>query len=766
MRRTIIFFFRALKQRKVTSIVTIGGFAISMAVIIVLASFIINERSYNKSYSNYSNLYRLKRGDNASIPERTIEEVVNIPGVENVCKYFSGSTLYIDGDTKRTGIFYAADDNFLSMFDAFFIYGSLEQADLENTTSIVLTESFSKKHFGNINPIGEAIDFARDEQRFVTGVIKDPPANSSFLYDGFVRIKAPFSKFVYGNDKESFNCINSFFLINSNSDIAAIKEQLSGLLSKLKPFKDEILDLQPFSEVYFDDQIQHDGLKNANVQMIQLLSWIALIIMIVSVINYINLSMAVSSDRIKEICIKKTNGAGRLGIFWQFISESILVCTISMLLALVIALALSSIFYNILGEELSLVNLIDNKQIVWFLFSLIFVVGIVIGLYPAYSASRFSPLALARKTINSKGAIFRNGLTVFQFVVSLALIISLLIINKQIDFVKHKYVGFDTEQLVRIDICRGGKKSSVLKNKLLSLLNIKDVTATGGAPLNIYSTSSGNWDGLPEGVRVDNISALNSDTSFLSTYGIELIKGRNFRASESDVCVINNRLYKELEWDDLTGKKVFKTKVVGVMEDFHFKGMYNPIGSLRLIKADKNFSHLTIRLSTTELSNTISNIRSAFNDVYPGYDFEYKFYDDMFETLYQKEEKVAAGVRIFAIIAIFISCLGLFGLAEFSTKKRTKEIGVRKVNGARIFEIIQMLNTGFVIWVLIAFMIATPLSYYAMGKWLESFAYKTELSWWVFAIAGLIGLGIALLTVSWQSWKAATRNPVEALRYE
>lgn len=399
------------------------------------------------------------------------------------------------------------------------------------------------------------------------------------------------------------------------------------------------------------------------------------------------------------------------------------------------------------------------------LFSLVIFVGLAIGIYPAWITSRHTPVTIIQKTNRIGGVGFRSGLTVFQFVISTALIICLLFLQKQIEYIKYKDVGFDTEQLISLKL-KGGNTSNTLKNKLLSNPKILNVSGTSGTILNIYGQSSGTLNGI----KVDNVSGLHADTSFLSTYGVKLIKGRNFRVSDQNACIINEHMYKKLEYEDILGQKIFGRNLIGVTEDFHFEGMYKPIGNIMISSIPEEnqayVSHLTIRIMGSDMSETLDYIESCFKEVSPGYTFEYKFYDDWFASLYEKEEKQAAGVRIFAIIAIIISCLGLFGLAEFTAKKRIKEIGIRKVNGARISEIMKMLNSGLVTLVSIAMIIAIPISYYVISRWLENFAYKTPLSWWVFALAGVSVLLIALLTVSWQSWKAATRNPVEALRYE
>jgi putative ABC transport system permease protein len=340
-----------------------------------------------------------------------------------------------------------------------------------------------------------------------------------------------------------------------------------------------------------------------------------------------------------------------------------------------------------------------------------------------------------------------------------------MVITRQVKYAKNLDFGFETEQLIKIPVhWKAADKVDVLKERLNSFPGVESSCFTHGTPGGIYSYSQSDEQNKTN--ELGKVSNISSDYSFVETFGLKILEGRNFyEGDKNNVCLINKTAMQQAGWESFEGKQMFGFEVVGLLNDFHYESLYNKIGAL-MVTNQRDVSHFNIRIRPENMSHTLLDIEKGFKEVLPDYEFSFQFYDDYLDSMYQQEEKRADSIRVIVIIAILISCVGLIGLVEFSTKRRIKEIGIRKVNGARISEIMAMLNKDFVKWVAIAFVIATPIAYYTMNKWLESFAYKTELSWWIFALAGLLALGIALLTVSFQSWKAATRNPVEALRYE
>ena len=760
---TLKLFVRSIKREKTLSSITIGGYAISMAVIFILVSFIISEKSINRGFPNIQDIYRVKRGvKNAMIPETLLEDVKrDVPGIKKMCLYSIGEALYKVDDKRITARFAAANDDFLDIFSFHFISKS-GNPTLEVKNNIILTKSFSEQLFGAKNPVGEILE-VENEQLNIVGVITDVPENSSFSFDAITSLNKAVSKNSLGYNDEHHNLFKSFVQLDPKANPGNVNSRISGMLEHWQAFKDEKLTLQPFKEVYFDIPM-NDDMDHANVGMIYLLSSIAVIILFMTIFNYVNLTVSKGYERLSEIGIKKTTGASKRNIFNQFIYESLFISFFAMTLAIFLGTMFSPLFSNILGKKIEIFQLFSQPWILLTGLSVFLIIGFISGLYPALVISGIPPI----KILNHQGVKKRNnraGIIAFQFFITIVLIISLLVINRQITFVKNKDMGFDQELMVKLNLNgNSAPKWEVLKNKLLSNPTIVSVTASHGTPLAIYGTAGGRINDSGD-KKIENVREINVDQDFIKTFGLTLLAGRNIEATDSNTCIINEQLYNELGWEDYEGKKVFESRVVGIVKDFNYLDLKNKIGFLRLKKLDGNPTDLSIKISDN-IAKNMEFIQQQFHEIAPGTPFSYRFYDDWIQSTYQKQEEQAYAIKLFAILAIVIACLGLIGLAENVTNKKIKEIGIRKVNGAKISEILTMLNKDFVKWVGIAFVVAIPIAYYAMHMWLENFAYKTSLSWWIFVLAGLLALGIALLTVSWQSWRAATRNPVEALRYE
>ena len=519
--------------------------------------------------------------------------------------------------------------------------------------------------------------------------------------------------------------------------------------------------LIPYKNVYFDTSLSNDDLAHANVKLVGLLVWLTIVLLILAVFNYINLSVAHNTNRQKEFGIKQTLGARNFNVFIQFIGEAFFTTLAASFAALLIAWFIQPLFVKLFGKGFPVFGIFSSPGLILICLATLVGIAIVSAAYPAWVATKVQAKDLLQKKGTTKAGSFdlRKSLNIIQFAASIIVLVSLMVITRQVKYAKNLDFGFSTEQLIKIPVhWKAADKVDVLKERLNSIPGVESSCFTHGTPGGIYSYSQND--------ELGKVSDITSDYSFVETFGLKIIGGRNFYENDkSDVCLINKTAMQQAGWDSFEGKKMFGFEVVGLLDDFHYENLYNKIGAL-MITNYKNVSHFNIRIRPENMAQTLKDVEKGFKEVLPDYGFSFQFYDDYFDSMYQQEEKRADSIRVIAIIAILISCVGLIGLVEFSTKRRIKEIGIRKVNGARISEVLTMLNRDFVKWVAIAFVIATPIAYYAMNKWLESFAYKTTLSWWIFALAGLLALGIALLTVSWQSWKAATRNPVEALRYE
>jgi putative ABC transport system permease protein len=401
-------------------------------------------------------------------------------------------------------------------------------------------------------------------------------------------------------------------------------------------------------------------------------------------------------------------------------------------------------------------------------------VGLISGVGPAVILSEIKPIQVLNSNIvvTGKRNILRNSLTIFQFTTSIVLIICVIIVQRQIQFVKHKDLGFKKEQLLRLDMPdiqeRDISKIMVMLEELRKSAFIKDISVTGAVPGSVNMSMGSNIENTDKNI---SMPCLLVDTTFLRTFGIKVIKGRDLQPGDfGQVCMFNETAYKHFEFDNLDNKRFNNYggfDIIGVVSDFHFRTLHEEIGPAVIIFTPHYWPRaINIRFAQNGIGHGMGFIQEKWEEILPGYPISYQFYDEWFDSMYRSEERFSKTIAFFAILAIVISCIGILGLAIFSSERRIKEIGIRKVNGAKIWEVMVMLNIDFVKWVGIAFVIATPVAWYAMNHWLQNFAYRTELSWWIFALAGLLALSVALLTVSWQSWHAARRNPVEALRYE
>ncbi|MFA6400208.1 MAG: FtsX-like permease family protein [Salinivirgaceae bacterium] len=764
-------YYRNFVKNKSIHIITIGGFAISLALFILISGYVVHEKSFDRSYKNLASMYRIKADDNNAItPISFKDEIIDgVPEIDRICFYTRDEhQMFRLNNKKQDAVFMKATEAFFDVFSVDFLYGDKKSA-LSAKDNIVVTESFAVKYFGKPNPIGETIEMLNGEFKHVVAVIADPQKRTSLNYELIFNTDNEFFGSRYCNNNDCYSMYNTAMVLHPDADTSLVKEKLSAILKKC-PYLNNGIVLQPFNEIYFDTA-SHDEHQHANVRFIQLLSVVAFIILLLSIVNYINLSVASNLNRFKEICIRKTSGAKVRDIVLQFLAESYISCLLALIVSFVLILLFSGFLSTLLQIEFNEMEILKRPVFIVSCFALLLVLGFIVGYLPAKMVSMFNPVQLfQRKSRNSKNSWW-GAFNIFQFAISLFLIISLLVINKQIDFVKSKKLGYEANHLLRIELSGTlPDHAQAIKADLLAKTSIVNASLTTGNPLDLWMVGSGSFKVGGEDVNVSNVSQLPVDESFLKTFEIPLIMGRDFRSTDKNVCIINETFYKSLGWDNIESRNVWGANVIGVISDIHYEDLHKKIGNIQLqFNVDNNnqsFAALNVRIANTDIPETMKTIKSVFQEYDSEVDLNYQFYNDKVDQLYRQEEKQAKAISTFAFIAVFLSCLGLYGKIEFSSRSRIKEIGIRKVNGAKISEIIALLNKDFIQWVVIAFGISIPIAWYAMTKWLQNFAYKTELSWWIFALSGIIALGIAMLTVSWQSWKAASRNPVEALRYE
>ena len=684
----------------------------------------------------------------------------------------SGDKIFFEGEIL------IADSSIFDVFTFPLIVGNPDEA-LAKPNSVVLSRSIAEKYFGKNDPVGKTIQYNRSIDLTVSGIMEDIPLNSHLKFNMIVAMSG--AKAFFGNDflENSLNTVVLTYLLTPHgTNFERFERSARQIADEYNTgFNEgELYHLQPLTSIHLHSDMFGEFAPNSDIKSVYILSTIALLILIIACINYINLSFSINSRRTTELGMRKIIGARRRQLIFLYLSDASVLVGISVIISAVIINDQLSGFSSLVG-----VNLINNysiKSLIPGLALLFLLITMITGLASGWVSSRISPMDTLKKPLGkTNNHIGKQGLLVlFQFGISITLISSALFVYRQMRFIQNLNIGFSKEQLMIIPLNDNKIRSRIVsfKQELTKNPNIISAGATSGLPGEMFWVASIDYEGS-NAQNPETMAYLEIDKDFVKTYGVQLKEGYQIGDTTCPYSgrqyLINESAVKKLGWEKPIGKRfsLYSEKggfVSGIIKDFHFKSLHEKIEPLFLFMRESNYKYLAVKLSTTGISGSVEYIQKLWNKMALDSPFEYSFYDNFYDQLYKKEALFGKIIFIFSTIAILIACMGLFGLAAFFSEKRTKEIGLRKVNGATIFEIMALLNWEFVKWVLIAFIIATPVAWYSMHKWLQSFAYKTELSWWIFALSGIIALGIALLTVSWQSWRAATRNPVEALRYE
>ena len=769
--------FRNLWKDKTTSAINIIGFAFSISICLIIAVYVLHETSFDKFHENYDKIYRVinSEKDQAQIDYTIKDEILReMPEVDNCCHLLlreGNAPVRYEKQIIEINNIASVDKNFFEIFSFPLLYGNPKAPFENNSNSLAISESLSQKLFGNQNPIGEKVNVFNKKEYTVTSVFKDFPERSSIKADIIRNETLEVSK-TSESHCENGKCEykrNIFLVLNNNVDIGNVTEKINSQLASEDKFLKKVY-LQPFKDIYLHNSTHNNPLKQGNLKLIKLLSAIAFITLLLASINYINLSIAQYKKRMKEVGLRKTIGASRRTLIQSFLSESVIITVISIIVALIITGIAFPIFSDIFNLHIRILALIKPVHLIIIGLFILFL-GLINGFFPAIIITSFNPIHLFQKRLMKIGDNYalKNVLTTFQFTVSVILIICVITIFKQLSFIKHKDLGFKDSYLLKLTTYRV-RKLDVLKEELLQSPYILSAGYSSGIPGEI------NWGfgaGLDAKEYDHSVSVIGADENVINTFGFEILEGRNFLSSEKEkACLINETAMKQFGWNNWQDKRFGRREktngfeVVGVIKDFHFGSMYNEIKPIVISFDDHQKSFLSVRLSGGDVAEAMDYIKKTWSKIEPNIPINYAFYDTWFDSMYKKDERLAKMISTFAILAIVISCLGIFGQAILNTSNRVKEIGIRKVNGAESREIISLVTRMFLRWVLLSLIIAIPVGAIVSSKWLESFAYRTSLSWWIFALAGILALGIALLTVSWQSWRAATRNPVEALRYE
>jgi len=664
------------------------------------------------------------------------------------------------------------------MFTFTFLEGDRDHV-FDDLNSVVITDKMARKYFGDEDPVGKMLKLNSEHSFKVTAVIEEPPLNSSFRFD----LCIPFDyleQIGFQTDRYGWNSYYSYIELIPGADYKEVNEKIRDYLMLKSRTPEELADpsnstidlyLFPLNDIHLYSVMG----KGGDITYVYIFSLIAVFILIIACINFMNLSTARAARRSREIGLRKVSGATRKQIIMQFISESLLITILAFLLAMLLVYIFLPGFNLLADKTLS----IDWSNILFIasLVGIIFFVGILAGSYPALYLSSLKPIAVLKNgSFKGKGSFnFRRILVVFQFSLSVAMIICTIMVYRQLAYIDRKDIGMNRKDVIFTEMRGNTTKSfTTLKNVFLQNPSIQSVTRANCLPFQIGSNSGGfDWEGRETEENV-LIGFGFTDVDYIETTGMEMVMGRYFEkgyATDSiSSIVINESAARLMGMEDPIGKWISwsdtRYTIVGVVKDFHFQPMTEKISPLVLLNSTTWCNVIFARVNRNNIDGTIAYMQSEWEKVNPGFPFEYKFLDAAFDDLYVAEDRLGQIFKYFSFLTVLISCLGLFGLAAFMAEVRTKEIGIRKVMGAGVSQIFVTLSGSFLKWVLIANIIAAPVTYFIMSRWLENYSYHARLEPWIFILAALISVFIALLTISFQTGKAASRNPVTALKYE
>jgi putative ABC transport system permease protein len=784
--------FRNLIQRKGFSFVNIFGLTIGMVCTMLILLWVMDELSYDKFHKNANNIYRVVTDTEimqSGLVATTMQE--KLPEVKNTTRIYAtkavgrnGLVSYGEKSFYTQGLI-MADPSFFDVFTYQFVKGNSKHA-LNDLKSIVITEETARKYFGKENPIGKPLMYENLFEFKVTGMLKNPNENTHLTFDFIIPIENYRTIRDSQNGLENWgNCsFATYVLLKENSNPEALQQKLQKVIEESKGSKYFPLSLQKITDIHLKSHFESEIKTNGDINSVYIFSTIAVFVLLIACINYMNLSTARSSTRAKEVGVRKVIGANRSQLVNQLLSESMLLSAISFLLALILVWLLLPVFNTFTGKQLSLLSH-NSLFLIILSFVFIFGAGIIGGGYPAVILSGYNPVKNLKSDLyaNSKLSTslrFRNLLLVTQFVLSIGLIVCAFVISAQMDFIRNKNLGFKKEQLIYISSNRSKQvipQMPLFKEEVLQSASVINASASSNIPGTSLSKRSLHVVAKPKDVN-NNVELLWLDYDFLKTYEIKLAAGRSFSkeisSDATNAVIINETAAKELGFSSpqkaigtiVTTNNETMQQIIGITKDFHFLSLYEKIPSIIMQIEPRQYRNLSVRIKTQNIQSTISFIKAKWQSVFPSRPFEYQFVDAEYEQQYSADFQMNSLFKWFAGVAIMIACLGLLSLVSFSIVRKLKEVGIRKVLGASVWQILLLITKEFIKWVIVANLIAWPIAYYLMNKWLQDFAYRIELSWWMFALSGGIALLIALATVSYQAIKAATANPVESLKYE
>ncbi len=780
---------RNLARHRGYSLINIVGFAIGIACCILIFLWVQDELSFDRFHENLESLHRVVQ--EVSFSDGTIFRVARTPypvgpafvedqpEIIRFTRFTPFWRILIEYEDKAfyESDFAFADPSLLEMFSFHLLEGDPNTA-LSETNSVLISEDMAKKYFGSEDPIGKTLAMDNKTDFQVTGVFENIPHNSHLHFD-FLGQFETFIKISGWSTRWYDHNYYTYVQLEKNAHHRDVAPKISGYMKKIDPDSGTKFLLQPVKDIHLHSNFAIDlGGKSENrAKYVYMFSLVALFVLLIACMNFMNLTTARASRRSLEIGMRKVVGANRMNLIRQFLGESILVSFLSLLMAVGLVLLVLPAFNGISGKELNLASF-DIGLLAACLIGISLVTGILSGSYPAFLLSGIKPIRVLKGSlrVGSKNSALRKILVTCQFSLSIGLVIGTFLVYRQLDFMQKKHLGYNQEHLVYFAE-RGEfwKSYDSFKTELQLNSDIVGITAASSIPTHTVTQTSGvGWEGKDPDFNV-LFTQFNVDYDYFETLQMEMAQGRafskDFPTDATDSYILNETGARLTGIEDPVGKKFIlwdkPGPIIGIVKDYHFKSLHAKIEPLVLRMFHKQWNrYVIIRIKSDGITGTLKVIEDAYKKHHPGYPFEFQFLDEALNDLYVSEKRTGRVFRYFMFLAIFISSLGLFGLASFMADQRTKEIGIRKVLGASVSGIFLMLLKDFVKWVLLASAISWPLAYYVMDRWLENFAYRTDIALWVFLVSGILGLIVAVATVSYQSLRASIANPVDSLRYE
>ena len=792
--------FRNISKHKGYTFINIAGLAIGMACCILILLFVFDELSYDKFHENHDRIIRVTRKwfNEDGVVNLHLGHVAppigpllknDFPEIIHSIRMIRVGGLLVGKDSAfyEAPRFFFAEEDLFKVFTLDRIAGDPDTA-LQDPLCVVITDEMAERYFGTEEPIGKSLTVQTSSQKVdmkVTGVIKPLPHNSHFHADFLGSFKT-YEAVVGDREMQSWSSNNyaTYLLLPEGYDINRLKSQLDTFIDRHygKGMSERTkLELQRLTDIHLYSHLDSEIEANSDIMYVYVFSIIAFFVLLIACFNFINLATARSAGRAKEVGLRKVVGAQRAQLIRQFLSESIITAVISLLIALVIVFLVLPKFNQFVGRDLSL-NIMENISLFFSLFLITIFVGFISGIYPAVFLSAFKAVRVLKGNLDrgKKGLSFRTVLVVFQFATSIILIICVGVVSGQLNYMRTRNLGFDEEHVVVLPSSPAiGERLEAFKSRLLRNPNILSVSAAKRVPSGrlLDSAEARVLSGETSQPITFRIAQLRVDYDYIPTFKMEMAAGRNFSremGTDADQAfILNETAARRIGWkspEEAVGKGfgygLRKGQIIGVVKDFHFESLHQEISPIVMFISSTDLSQISIRISSQNIPQTMALLKDTWAELRPDYPFSYYFIDENFDQLYRSEENLQRIFSYFAFLSVVIGCLGLFGLASYSAERRTKEIGIRKVLGASATGLVGLLSKEFTKWVLLANVIAWPMAYLVMSRWLQNFAYRSGIGLGTFLLAGGLAWMIAFLTVCYQVIKASLADPVKALKYE